>query len=119
VVRPGDVLPNGTLVTVSPQVNGHHLNNSGDISFLARLEGKNGQPIEAVYVKSGTTFRLVATSGTNIPGVGTITNFDTVGDGSLSGGAVNNNRGQVIFSANLAGGSQALIVATPMQGDGR
>jgi hypothetical protein len=34
VVRPGDVLPDGTLVTVSDLVNGHHLNNAGEISFL-------------------------------------------------------------------------------------
>ena len=113
VVRPGDALPDGTMVTVQDQVYGHHLNNPGEISFLAALTGKNDEDIEAIYVKSGNTFRLVAKSGTSIPGVGTIANFDTLGPGTLSGGAVNNDRGQVIFSANLVGGGAALIVATP------
>jgi hypothetical protein len=108
VVRPGDVLPDGTLVTVSNSVNGHHLNNAGEISFLAQLSTDD----EAIYVKSGNTFRLVAKSGMNIPGAGTIDNFDTAGT-TLNGGAVNNDRGQVIFSANLVGGGAALIVATP------
>jgi hypothetical protein len=46
VVRPGDVLPDGTLVTVSDLVNGHHLNNAGEISFLAQLN----TGVEAIYV---------------------------------------------------------------------
>jgi len=109
VVRPGDALPDGTMKTVSDSVNGHHLNNRGEISFLAAL---NTGDLEAIYVKSGNAFRLVAKSGTSIPGVGTIDNFDTAGS-PLFGGAVNNDRGQVIFSANLVGGGAALIVATP------
>jgi hypothetical protein len=110
VVRPGDALPDGTLKTVSDFVNGHHLNNPGEISFLAELTTGD----EAIYVKSGNTFRLVAKRGTNVPGVGTIANFDTAGGTLLNGGAVNNDRGQVMFSANLVGGGAALIVATPM-----
>jgi hypothetical protein len=108
VVRPGDVLPDGTLVTVSDLVNGHHLNNAGEISFLAQLNTHD----EAIYVKSGNTFRLVAKNGMSIPGVGTISNFDFFGF-PLNGGAFNNDRGQVVFSANLVGGGAALIVATP------
>ena len=108
MVRPGDVLPGGKLITVSNFANGHHLHNSGEISFLARLDTLD----EAIYVKSGNSFRLVAKNGTNIPGVGTIVDFDTA-DAPLNGGAINNDSGQVIFTANLVGGSAALIVATP------
>jgi hypothetical protein len=107
VVRPGDVLPDGTLVTVSDLVNGHHLNSAGEISFLAQLNTGD----EAIYVKSGNTFRLVAKNGMSIPSVGTISNFDF--GFPLNGGAVNNDRGQVVFSAILVEGGAALIVATP------
>ena len=68
MVRPGDVLPGGKLITVSNFANGHHLNNSGEISFLGRL----GTLDEAIYVKPGNSFRLVAKNSTNIPGFGTI-----------------------------------------------
>jgi len=117
VVLPRDTLPDGKMKTVSDYIQGHHLNNPGEISFLALLDTGD----EAIYVKSGSTFRLVAKTGTTIPNVGTITDFDTFGVDqygrpSLSGGAINNDRGQVIFSANLVGGSQALIVATPLHG---
>jgi hypothetical protein len=47
----------------------------------------------------------------SIPGVGTISNFDF--GFPLNGGAVNNERGEVVFSANLVEGGAVLIVATP------
>jgi hypothetical protein len=110
VVRPGDSLPDGRLATAADYTFSHHINNRGEVSFLALLD--NGT--EAIYVKSGTSFQLVAKTGTIIPGVGTIVNFDTFAmQGVPSSGAVNNDRGQVIFSANLTSGSAALIIATP------
>jgi hypothetical protein len=112
IVRPGDALPDGKLLTVSDFVNGHHLNNRGEISFLAALDTG-----DALYVKSGHRFRLVAKTGGIIPGVGTIQDFD-IGTARLAGGAVNNDPGQVLFYAELVGGGAALIVATPMRDRG-
>jgi hypothetical protein len=108
IVRPGDTLPDGKLLTVSVFVNGHHLNNRGEISFLAALDSG-----DALYVKSGHKFRLVAKTGAVIPGVGTIKDFDITSNARLAGGAINNGRGQVLFYAELVGGGAALIVATP------
>jgi hypothetical protein len=108
VVRPGDNLPDGKFLTVSVFVNGHHLNNRGEISFLAALDTG-----DALYVKSGHEFRLVAKTGAVIPGVGTIKDFDIGSTARLAGGAVNNGRGQVLFYAELVGGGAALTVATP------
>jgi hypothetical protein len=94
VVRPGDTLPDGKLVTVSNTVTAHHLNNRGEISFLATLD--TGR--EALYVKSDDKFRLVAKTGGVLPGIGTIRDF---GDGPPLGfvplAALNNDRGQVLF----------------------
>ena len=112
MVRPGDTLPDGKLVTVSNTVTAHHLNNRGEISFLANLD--TGQ--EALYVKSDDKFRLVAKTGGVLPGIATIRDF---GDGPPLGfvplAALNNDRGQVLFYAQLAGGGGGteLIVATP------
>jgi hypothetical protein len=112
IVRPGDTLPDGKLLTVSDFVNGHHLNNRGEISFLAALDTG-----DALYVKSGHKLRLVAKTGGIIPGVGTIQDFD-IGTARLAGGAVNNHRGQILFYAELVGGDAALIVATPTRDSG-
>jgi hypothetical protein len=111
IVRPGDTLPDGRLLTVSDFVNGHHLNNRGEISFLAALDTG-----DALYVTSSHKFRLVAKTGGTIPGVGTIQDFD-IGLNRLGGGAVNDDRGQVLFYAELVGGGAALIVATPTGDD--
>ena len=110
-MRPGDTLPDGKLLTISDFVNGHHLNNRGEISFLAALDTG-----DAIYVKSGQKFRLVAKTGGIIPGLGTIQDFDIPG-AQRSGGAVNNDRGQVLFYAELVGGGAALILATPTGDD--
>jgi len=109
VVRPGDTLPDGThLATVSDFSVGHHLNNLGEVSFLATEDSG----AEAVWVKSGRDLRLVAATGQTIPGVGTILNFDVEGAPML-GGALNNDWGQIFFAVNLTSGSTAMLIATP------
>jgi len=109
VVRPGDALPDGShLATVSDFSVGHHLNNLGEISFLATEDSG----VEAVWEKSDRDLRLVAKTGQTIPGVGTILNFDVEG-GPMFGGALNNDLGQVFFAVNLTSGSTAMIIATP------
>jgi hypothetical protein len=109
VIRPGDSLPDGThLATVSDFSTGHHINNAGQIAFLA-LEDSGA---EALWVKSGNSYELVAKTGQSIAGVGTIANFD-VESAPLFGGALNNDLGQIFFAVNLTSGSTAMVIATP------
>jgi len=104
VVRPGDALPGGgTLKTVNDFVHSYGLNNRGDVSFSAVLSSGD----QGVYVKSGSTIRLVAKTGTVMPGIGTF----SAGGGGPSGPVIND-RGQVSFSATLASGDTVLLVAT-------
>jgi precorrin-3B methylase len=62
---------------------------------------------QGVYVKSGSVIRLVAKTGTVMPGIGTF----SAGGGGPSGPVIND-RGQVSFSATLASGGTVLLVAT-------
>src|SRR5262249_52322909 len=109
VIRPGDSLPDGThLVTVSDFSVGHHINNVGQIVFLASEDSG----AEAVWAKTGNSLRLVAKTGQTLGGVGTIKDFDVEGAPML-GGALNNDLGQVFFAVNLTDGSTAMFIATP------
>ena len=78
------------------------LNNRGDVSFSAVLA--NGD--QGVYVKSGGVIRLVAKTGTALPGIGTMLGVD----GFFSGPAVND-RGEVTFAAKLTSGDVVLVAA--------
>jgi hypothetical protein len=110
IARPGDPMPGGgTIVTVNPAFsNGNYsINNGGDISFNAALDhGESG-----LYVKeqANGALRVVARTGTTIPGVGTIGSVTPLFD---NGGALNDS-GQVFFLATLTDGSGVLLVATP------
>jgi hypothetical protein len=109
VIRPGDSLPDGThLVTVSDFTIGHHIDNAGQIAFLASEDSG----AEAVWVKTGNKLRLVAKAGQTVGGIGTITNFDVEG-GPMLGGALNNDLGQVFFAVNLTDGTTAMLIASP------
>jgi hypothetical protein len=71
-----------------------------------------------VYVFSHGKIRLVARSGTVIPGVGTVADLQNpffVGADPqlLFGGAVINDPGQVAFQAILTDGRDALLIASP------
>ena len=66
--------------------------------------------------RQAASLRLVARTGTLIPGVGTLAQFingNGAPPGETSGGCVINNRGQVLFSAILSDGSVGLFIATP------
>jgi hypothetical protein len=112
VARPGDPLPGGgSLAAASFFVSNYDLNDRGDIAFNASLDtGEQG-----LYVRRSEDHRLVlvAKTRTQIPGVGTIQDFDLQGQGRPSSGAMINNRGQVLFGANLTNGSGVVLVATP------
>jgi hypothetical protein len=100
-----------------------HLNNAGAVVFNAALNtDDNADDIQdtGLYVWSHGSLSLVARTGTEIPGVGTIvhlgTNVPTVQQSSVfvpNSGAHNNDRGQVVFGATLSDGRGVLLVATP------
>jgi hypothetical protein len=67
-------------------------------------------------ISSGGKLRLVARTGTVIPGVGTLAQFingNGIFSGETSGGCVINNRGQVLFGAILSDGRIGPFIATP------
>jgi len=120
VARPGDPMPGGGhLLTASNNTLDYHLNNRGEVAFAAFLDtddNGDGIPDTGVYVASGGSLRLVARTGTVIPGVGTIAqasaSFATVPP-TPSSGAANNDHGQVFFNATLTDGRVVLLLATP------
>jgi hypothetical protein len=73
-----------------------------------------------LYVWSHGSLHLVARTGTDIPGVGTVahlvTNVPVLPPPTVfvpNSGAANNDRGQVLFSATLSDGRGVLLLATP------
>jgi hypothetical protein len=109
VARPGDAMPGGgTFMTADFFDATYDLNQSGDVSFAATLDTVNADGIAdtGLYVFSKGSVRLVARTGTIIPGVGTIASV------GLPGGVINE-RGQVFFFATLSDGKTVLLVATP------
>ncbi len=106
IARPGDPMPGGGYLVKalrgSPVL---HLSKAGDLSFFAALNtGDLG-----LYVSSRGVLRLVAGTGTVMPGVGTT-------EAVLPGGGINE-RGQVLFNAQVrdASGQErvVLVLATP------
>jgi len=100
VAGSGDVMPGGGhFVYGSGNVG---LNNSGTVAFTAALD--TGE--EGVYAYSRGSLRLIAKTGTVIPGLGTV-----------SGVAFTNNplndRGQAVFGCDLSDGRTVLLLATP------
>jgi hypothetical protein len=124
VARPGDPMPGGGhLETASFLVGQIHVNNPGEVVFNARLDtdvNGDGSADTGLFAWSHGSLRLVARTGTVIPGVGTI-------DRLVSGvftfplppilfpntGAANNDRGEVLFGATLSDGRGVLLIATP------
>src|SRR5207249_9926762 len=89
----------------------YDLNQRGDVSFAATLDtdvNADGTADNGLYVCSKGSLRLVARTGTVIPGVGTIA---YLGLGLLGG--VMNEPGQVCVWAILSDGRTVLLLATP------
>ena len=111
IARPGDSMPGGgRIATVNPTaiVGNYSLNNRGEVSFIASLEGGDS----GLYVHSGTSLHVVVRTGTRIPGVGTVASVaDDINGGSL------NDRGHIFFWARLTDGSGVLLVAEPVDED--
>jgi hypothetical protein len=135
VAGPGDAMPGGgTFVTASNSLGWQlHMNNAGEVVFNAALDTDDNAddlPDTGLYVWSHGSLRLVARTGTVIPGVGTIAqlvmNVLRVAPPAVyvpNSGAHNNDRGQVVFGATLcdvgvtpcatSDGRGVLLVATP------
>jgi hypothetical protein len=126
VARPGEKMPGGGRFVTSATITGWQIdvNNAGEVVLNATLnthaEGDEF-PETGLYLFSHGKLRLVARTGTEIPGVGTIAQL--VMNVPLTpppptiffpnSGANNNNRGQVVFGATLTDGRGVLLLATP------
>jgi hypothetical protein len=125
IARPGDLMPGGGHLVTASSLGGTqiHINNRGEIVFNAVLDtddNKDGIPDTGLFEWSHGDLSLVARTGTVIPGVGTV---DSLVMGVIvvppppvpvpNSGAVNNDRGQVLFGATLEDGQGVLLVATP------
>ncbi|MGH7064597.1 MAG: DUF7453 family protein, partial [Stellaceae bacterium] len=96
----------------------YYLNNGGDITFLAALDTGNtdNEPDTGMYLVSHGKMRVVARTGTDIPGIGTVAHVNSpglVGSGGLQAGGIINDRGQIFFEVILTDGTGVLLVATP------
>ena len=77
VARPGDPMPGGGAFVTASNIIGWqiHVNNVGEVVFNATLDTDDNEddiPDTGLYVWSHGSLRLVARTGTVIPGVGTI-----------------------------------------------
>jgi hypothetical protein len=125
IARPGTAMPGGgNFVTASFFVSGEvHINNSREVAFAAQLDtddDADGNPDTGLYVWSHGTLKLVARTGTVIPGLGTVQHLATATTGfppppvpTPSSGALNNDRGQILFCATLTDGRGVLLLANP------
>ena len=95
-----------------------HINNAGEVVFNGVLS--TGIRDTGLFVWSRGSLRLVARTGSVIPGVGTVSQLAM---GAIvippppgffpNSGATNNDRGQVLFGATLSDGGGVLLLATP------
>jgi hypothetical protein len=118
VALPGDPLPGGgNFGTASSFAYQYYLNNSGDITFICRLDTAHGGVADTgIYLVSHGKTQLVARTGTQITGVGMIADINSPGfvnGGPLQAGGIINNRGQIFFEATLTDNTGVLLVATP------
>src|SRR5262249_6337823 len=126
IAHPGDAMPGGGhLVTVSLIFgNQEHINDRGDVVFNATLDTDvdgDSLPDQGIYLWSKGQVSVLARTGTVLPGIGTIETLvppvaiviPPVGTFFPFGGAINNDRGQLLFSALLTDGRYVMLLATP------
>jgi hypothetical protein len=127
IARPGDPMPGGgTLVRTSGTGSNVHVNNRGEVAFSAVLDTDvNDDDIldTGLFVWSRGEQRLVARSGTVIPGLGTVQHLQLQGIVIPpppifvpNSAALGNDRGQVLFVAQVEDQGVekvVLLVATP------
>ena len=123
IATPGDDMPGGGTFVSGSEFGGQiWINNRGDVAFNAKLVGEDGNPETGLYVWSKGQIHLVAKTGTEVPGAGTIAQLVTSGavlpepDEEFftpDSGANMNDHGQLAFGATLTNGAEVLLVATP------
>jgi len=124
VARPGDPLPGGGTLVNASLINGNvHLNNRGEVAFGGVVNSdvdQDGNDDTGLFVWSKGKLSLVARTGTNIPGVGTVDElaspqliFPPAPIANTTSGAINNDRGQIAFQVTLTDGRGAFLLATP------
>jgi hypothetical protein len=120
VARPGDPMPGGGhffSTTCGPQELG--INQAGNICFGAQLDTvTNGTPDTGLYCLANGSIRLVARTGTTVPGVGRIAYLGDVPPATGANpdfryGGPMNDQGQVLLGATMTNGTAALLVASP------
>lgn len=120
MARPGDPMPGGgNFRTASFFIANYSLNNRGEVAFHAGLDtdvDSDGRNDEGLYVWSRGSLRLVARTGTVIPGVGTIAQLQSPAFGYLDCRVSMNDHGDVFFQATLTDGRGVLLVARPRRG---
>lgn len=117
----GDAMPGGGHLVTNGF--GVAMNNASDIVFGVDLDtdlNHDGVPDSGLYVSSHGSVRLVARTGTVIPGVGTIGQIATgvmiipPPPSYFPGGGVINDNGQILFGATLSDGKiGVLLLASP------
>ncbi|MFN0169467.1 MAG: choice-of-anchor tandem repeat NxxGxxAF-containing protein [Bryobacteraceae bacterium] len=114
VARPGDLMPGGRhLVNTSFYVGAYDLNERDDITFVGVLD--NGD--HGVYLWSDGSLSLVAKKGTILPGIGEIEHLNLLGTAfglpTIYPVARMNDRGEIVFGAQIKGGAGVLVKASP------
>jgi hypothetical protein len=122
IARPGDSMPGGGKLVNASRVD-LHINDRGDIVFGGVVDtdvDHDGFDDTGLFQWSHGRLSLIARTGTVIPGVGTVDELASpqfvvppAPIRSTTSGAINNNRGQVIFQATLTDGSGVFLLATP------
>jgi len=124
IARPGDSMPGGGhLVSASLVNNNIHINNRAEVVFSAMLDSdldNDGTADTGLFEWSAGQLRLIARSGTVLPGIGTIYQLAAAElvippppFVTPTSAAVNNDHGQVLFQATLTNGAVVFLEATP------
>ena len=130
IARPGDPMPGGGALVNASIVDGNvHINNNGDVVFSGLVDTDadgDGNNDTGLFQWSHGQLSAIARTGTVIPGVGTVDElnspqlvFPPAPISTTHSGAINNDRGQVLFQATLKTpapetGRGVFLLATPM-----
>jgi hypothetical protein len=105
IARPGQEMPGGGhLITTAVQYGNWTLNDGGDVAFSALLDTDslgNGDFDMGLYVWSAGSLRLVARSGMDFPGVGTLVKLAPPFLFDPFSGALINARGDMVFQGTF------------------
>jgi hypothetical protein len=124
IARPGDPMPGGGNLVNASIVGGNvRINNRGDVVFSAVVDTDadgDGNNDTGLFQWSRGELSVIVRTGTAIPGIGTIDElappqlvFPPPPISTTTSGAINNDRGQVIFQASLTDGRGVFLLATP------